>query len=360
MRRELRLVTAVGLSFALLPAQQTFVVGTGGTHPTITAAIAAAAAGDTVLVIGGSHYDNLDIDKGINLISRGASLGLSLFGQSRIHDIPVGQTFTMSGFTADPSQLSPTLTIRDCGGLVALDRLAASQTRWYLAAQNCRQLHVADCGLGEVTTVDTTAIFTSCVIRPVLGGPMDATRSRIAAVACRVPNLALVGQAFRLFDSDLAMTRCDIDTTSSLTWATGIPVLTYGSCAVVLDPDNVFWPNTAAPVQGSAAVATQPITSTVAASDGQRLTTVTHGAAGTAFITLLSLPIPAATTPLGLLWLDLPHAIIVDAGVLSANRLQVANLPHPTLPAGLTVALQSAYLAGNNFVLGLPTIAIAP
>ncbi len=54
------------LSLAL-PAlgQQTLVVGPTGSYSTIGAAIAAAVAGDTVLVQPGDYQESLDVDKGI-------------------------------------------------------------------------------------------------------------------------------------------------------------------------------------------------------------------------------------------------------------------------------------------------------
>ena len=143
---HLLLGAALTLPFAALPCQQTLVVGAGGTFTTIGAAIAAAAPGDTVLVQGGSYIEGFVIDKGIRLVGRNASFSTQLLADVQVQNLPAGQTFTMTGFSAMANGFNPQIQVSNCAGRIELGRLSQSGLRtWRVNATDTAQLFASGC-----------------------------------------------------------------------------------------------------------------------------------------------------------------------------------------------------------------------
>ena len=92
--------------------------GTGGCFPTITAAVSVAAAGDTILVAGGSPYfERLTIDKSLNLIGEGAASTIidgAEIGQ--VIRITFAVTVTLTGLTIRHGQSGPGYLADQSGG----------------------------------------------------------------------------------------------------------------------------------------------------------------------------------------------------------------------------------------------------
>ncbi|MFK7743185.1 MAG: hypothetical protein AB8H80_22915 [Planctomycetota bacterium] len=85
------------LSVSAALAQQTLIVPTS--YATISAAVAAAAPGDTVLCLAGTYSLRTTIDKGIRLVGQGAVVVGGVLSSLRVVDVPLGQTFVLDGFT---------------------------------------------------------------------------------------------------------------------------------------------------------------------------------------------------------------------------------------------------------------------
>lgn len=340
-------------------AQQTLVVGTGGTFATIASAIAAAAPGDTVLVQGGFWVEMLDVDKGIHLVGRGARLGLGLlFPQSvAVHDVPAGQVFTMSGFVADGS-FDLLVTITDCDGIVALRELGSNTLRrWSVRGTDSAQIAVEACDLRVASFDRCAAELAGSVVDPVSVNGLSLTSSRVAVVACTVHDGGLFNfPPIWQIGGELALTRSTVYAVSA-----SAPAILATDATILVDPSTTLTPSGGQPaVAGTFGLATFEFASLTAGTDGQTLTMDAHGTAGAPFLTLLSLPAPETPSPYGFAWIDSVQWIVVDAAAYPPGRLRTASFAHPALPAGFTVALQTVWLSPTGAVLGTPCLVTVP
>lgn len=361
IRPGLRGATLVAVALFTLAArghaQQTLVVGTGG-FPTIPSAVQAANAGDTVLVLGGVHQLQLDIDKGIRIVGRGGpQLAWALFPH-RIHDVPAGETFSMTGFVTRNSGTPSDTTVRvsNCSGIVTLENLGqAALNRWQIDANDCAQLHLGGVALRGSNVVDSNVVFSGCGFDPVLSTGLSIDGGRTVLVSCTLNGGLFPSPAARLVDGEVAITRSDLVASLSS------PAIVTSGGAILLDPSSRLVPGTGQPaVAGPAAVATFEFGSLVATSDGQQLTMQAHGPAGAPFLTLLSLPATESGTQFGLTWIEPAAFWIVADSVFPGTRLHTSSLPHPSLPAGTMVAMQTAFVTPAGVALGTPSLVTNP
>ncbi len=360
-----RILAASLLALATLTSgsrtQQTLVVGAGGTFPTISAAIAAAQPGDTVLVNGGTWAENLDIDKGIHFVGRGASLRYQIFQfPMRVHDVPAGQVFSMRGFRADGSSgaTDTIVQVDDCDGTVAIQHLEqGGLNQWALRAVNSRQVHVAGTAIAAMRCQDSTVVIHGCVFDPGVLAGLTLDGGRVAIVGCSIRGAfaPFTGPGIHMTGTELAIAASQVTGTGS-----SAAILTSGG-VILNDPSNVLAGAGSSPaIAGNAQVAVYEFGTLQAATDGQTLSMTVNGPTGSAFVTLLSLPRPVVPTPSGLAWVDPLAFAIVQTGTLAGAVPQVGQLAHPTLPPGVTAALQMAYVGPSGVALSTPSLVIAP
>lgn len=366
------LASFVGFTLALtapLAAQQVLTVGPGQTFATIGAAIAAASPGDTVLVNGGSYQETIDIDKPLQVVSRGARLRpVALFGPSiRIHDLGPNQPVVLRGFTLESSTgaLMP-ITVDRCEGPVTLHDLGnqGGAERWSLGVNLSPQVHVARVLLFAMRATDSVVALENCVVEPTTGSPgiWSFGSSAISCSLCTIQGSRILPfAAVRIEDGgSLLVTRTSLSGGGS--GPSGQPAISApNGGAVLVDPSASL--NTAG--TGPAVVGTVPITLPLASlrvtTDGTVANANAHGPANEVFVTVFSAVAPAAATPLGLTWLDLGTFTPLYAGIYDPiSRQHVTTIPHGTSPAGQTLALQTIGLGSGGLTLGLPTVLSMP
>ncbi len=355
-------LVAVAGSTASLAAQQTLVVGAGGTFPTIAAAITAASPGDTVLVNGGSWTENLTIDKGIALIGRSARLEQGVLLQPlRIRDVPLGESVTVAGFTPQSGSfaLDRQVEVLDCAGAVHLHDLGQSGLRiWRLTARNSAQVHVSSSIFRTALLENCNTTIESCVFDPESFWSLTVRGGRAAVVGSSLRGgvSVLASNAISLTHGELAIA----DSTVRATGQNNPAIATIGG-AVLVDPSAVLQPTGAAPaVSGTATVVPFEFGFQRARTDGTTLTMVAAGPAGAPFLTLIGLPAPLQPTNAGWAWLDPTATAVVAAGTFPATGTHTSTLLHPSLPPGTTAVLQTALLGSAGVSLSTPAVAVAP
>ncbi|HEX5050336.1 MAG TPA: hypothetical protein VFZ65_01060 [Planctomycetota bacterium] len=360
LRLSLLLLAHVGP----LMAQQTLLVGAGQPFATIPPAIAAAQPGDTVLVLGGTHSQTLDIDKGIRLIGRNAHMHFSVFPTTpaiTVHDVPVGQTVAIRGFDVVPGGLTSTaqLVVRDCPGPVALRDLSGGNGQlWGIGALRAAQLHIASCFVYGVSATDSQVVCEQCLMEPAALSAVSVTNSSMTLVRCTVPggNVAFGGPGATLNSGTLVATRTEIR--GNL----GYAAIATVAGSIVLDPSTVLVPSGSSPaITGPVVPTITELASSVANTNGQLLTIDSHGGAGTLFATLVSLAAPQVATPIGPTWLD-PNtaAVFYFATYDPVNRSHSITIPHPVLPAGIVFTVQAVHFAAVAPAFAMPSLVATP
>ncbi len=362
---SLSCVAACLVCTAPLVSQQTLTVGPGQTWSTIGAAIAAAAPGDTVLVIGGSYFESIDISKKLQVIGRGALLRTQFLPQVsvRVHDLGPNDPVVFSGFTLQSlSGFSMGLSIERCAGPVVVHELRnqGGTEMWGLGIVDSPQVHVARSLFYSVRATDSVVMLEQCVMDPAsFAFGVWATSSIVSLVACSAHG-ALPGTSAVRLEGGSALAA----TLSSLN-----PVGTSPLPGIdAVDSDLVLLDSTAQvgslggapPVAGTVPVV-RDFTSLRASSDGAVLSARAHGPAGEIFVTAFSGVAPAVATPFGVTWLDLTAFGTLYAGVHDpVTRDHVATFAHPPMPAGTTFALQTIGLGVDGIRLGVPTVLSLP
>ena len=349
-------------------AQQTLTVGPGQPFTTIPAAIAAAAPGDTVLVLAGTYTQNLDIDKPIQLVGRGANLQLSILPGTAtilVHDIPAGQTFAMSGF-AVVSSSSPgpvvNVTVRDCDGPVALRNLQSGATgRFSVSVLRCDQAHLASCFVYRAHCEDSTVVVENCLFEPTFGTALTLKNGNTTLVQCTVPganNGFLGSSGLHLDNGALSTTRSEIRGSIGGFAA----ITTAGSGSIVLDPSTTLIPSGGQPaISGPIVPVTADLASHTVATNSDVLSVYSHGPAGELFATFIGLAVPHWTTSFGTAWLDAGTAFALPLAVYDpVTRSHSIAVPHPPLPPGIVFGLQPVHSPPAGPTLGIPSIVTTP
>lgn len=349
-----------------LLAQTTLTVGAGG-FPTITAAIAAAAPGDTIVVLAGIYPEAFTVDKGVRLLSRGARIRqpATLFPRILVQNLPVGQTFAMNGFGLDDNAVTASelpIEVRDCVGTVTISDLSNSGTarRWALNVFDSDSVHAARCALSSLVVTDSLVVAEDCQVRPRQPSGVQADASTVALVRCDVAagSTLFTGPGAQVNGGTLLVTRSTIR--AGTAFSTFFPAIaaTAGS-QVTIDPSTTLVPTGSQPAVVGVTPTTAMLTSTNARSDGALLTVTAHGPAAEPFAMLVSLPVPANALPFGVSWLD-PTIVMTlyFASFGAPSRVHEAFIPHPPLPPGLVMTLQPVQLF--TLQLGLPSLIVLP
>ncbi|MCA8977374.1 MAG: hypothetical protein KDC98_21810 [Planctomycetes bacterium] len=182
--RQLALLVAISLSAPCI--SQTIVVGPGGSYSQISAAVAAAPSGATILVRPGTYQGFQVVSKTLTILCDPSA---QVAGEVFIGGIAAGQSVTLRGLTSasgwvpptipTPSALPKLLEISNCLGRVLIDTVdttpAVSRVTvmsilvlWTpgIVASNCAQLVIRDstfsanCSLTRCTTAIESSSFT--------------------------------------------------------------------------------------------------------------------------------------------------------------------------------------------------------
>lgn len=346
-------------------AQQVLTVGPGQTYATLGAAIAAAAPGDTVLAIGGSYLENLDIDKPLQLVGRGALLRTAFPGSGiHVHDLAPNEPFLMRGFTLQiGSNLNMFLQVSHCEGPVMLHDLGnqSGAEMWFLQIDQSTQVHVARVLCSSVFANASVVSFEQCVVDPAQLVPgVTATASAISLVQCSIHGAFSFGApAVRLQGGGtLVATRSGLTGISS---GFGVfpAIEAQAGDVLLLDPSTTL--TATGPLVTGATPVPLEFASLRASTNGTVATVDAHGPANEIFVVVFTSVAPALTTPFGLTWLDVGSFAPLYAGIYDpVTRRHTEAIPHAVSPAGQTLALQAINLSPSGLTLGLPTVLSMP
>ncbi len=359
---------SLALSFAAATAQQTLLVGPGQTFTTIQPAIAAAAPGDTVLVLPVTYSGPLDIDKGIQLIGQGADIigpaaGLFSPNFATVHDLPANQRFTMAGFRAVQGASQPTslesivIAVQNCAGFVALRDLSSSGgfRRFAVGASGSPQVFVGSVDGYGLNATNSTVVCEACFLE-------------FSYIALRAvdSSVVVVGSTIQTTGSPLSFPvlveggRLVVSRSTVASGASGFPksAIYATNTELLLDPSTVLQPSGGAPgIQGATAVPF-PFASLRAQLAAGSLTVQSHGTANETFATVFGPVVGLQSTPLGLTWLDAPQTSLLGFASYGADRLHSLTLPLPPLPPGLVVGLQTIGFEGGTIAFGVPSLVV--
>lgn len=366
MRRHLTATVPLLLTSlaADLTAQQTLLVGPGQPFTTIQSAITAAAPGDTVLVVGGSHTGTFDIDKPLQVVGAGGTIQGTGFGGFLVRDLLAGQQVVLRGFDLNNS-IPAFLRVENCLGPVTVHDFGnpGGTTGWALNVFQSAQVHMARVRLNTGVVNGSTVAIEQCVFDPpaTFTATLTAQNSALSLVRCDLRGSFFVGTpALQLVTANALVTRSSLLGTNGA-GAAQPAILATADSVLLIDPSTTL----SAQGGGPAVVGTTPafveFASLRASTTGAVLTAEAHGPGGQIFATYFSALAPAVATPFGLTWLDLgSFAPLYVAFLDPTTRLHVATIPHAPQPPGLALALQTIGLDGNGIVLGQPTVVTFP
>lgn len=350
---------------APLAAQATFVVdalGGPGTVPTLAAAEAVAAPGDTILVRPTATYDfGLTTAKGLTILGTGP--GRTQFhGHLTVDGLPLAQRFAMRGFAGQAASPQGGMQVRRCLGAVVLEDLVlqgpqpgSTAALAALAIQDCEQVSLHRCYcLGN-------GLFTATMFA-----------SRIAASECTFFSLGTQVTAVSVFGGDVHLTMCQLLAPLALevSFGNGLPTVTVagGACNGVgltgvavrvltgtVRLDAAVTLNGA--VQGPTTAHECGRPALTLASPGQAGTLQFAGPAGASGALALGLPAAPLPTPIGDPWFD-PQAYVVVA--LGALPLQASFVTPPAAPMATALVAQGLLLHQGTMALSGPVRALLP
>jgi hypothetical protein len=358
------------LTAAVLVGQTTWVVDVQGSgHFTdLPAAIAAAAPGDTLLVLPG-RYTPASVNKGIAIVG---GVGCELRAQPFfVRDLPLGQLFTITGFNDAPGSPATDFVIERCAGRVHLQKLDSTTVFpqfGYLAGSlrivDCQAVSVHECGFyggPGAELIRSSAAFTNSrmVGQDWSSGAesgLDAVDSRIEFANCSFQGgdgLRALGQ-YQPGAEGVRLSGCELLGASGQlaggvyagmmpTWEEGLRIL--GGRAV-LDPlvTTTVDPTSTGVVQ----VTRTPGLTAPSPPVGQLVVAEWSGGGGLPGVVLASLVGPRFASPWGPFWLDIPTSIVIYAGPASGTAsLALGSLFVP----GTSVTLQGAVIDGNVLLL---------
>jgi hypothetical protein len=348
---------------AVMAAQAVHVVdalGGPGTFPTLAAAEAIAANGDTIVVVPTGIYDfGLTTNKGLVIVGQGP--GAPLFhGRLVVTNLPFGQQFVLRNFVSSVAPQVGQVGIAACQGRVVLDSLA-------LVAQPAGiACHVHG-------SFDVSMHLSYC-----LGSPALAVYgANFVASDCTFAGAPTGGLGFDALGSTAWLTRCAVSGPAvgmglstamglpSWVWmaggsvvsgtATAPPLVATAGSGVLVDASTVLAgamqylaPGTVVPFEsGRAALQLQPANGT-AGFDGP------SGAFGALF---LALPGPRMPTPLGDLFADATNAVLLAAGQVPLSS--TFALPSPA-PTAQPLVAQGVLMHLGTLRLSLPVRTVLP
>jgi hypothetical protein len=370
---------------ASLPAQTTWIVdqsgGPGTNFTDIPPAVAAASAGDVILVRPGS-YSSFSVSKGVKILGQPSfTVASGMIGAPpviRILDLPANETLVVANATISLSPLLPptSASIQNALGHVHLQNVLfepGSGTPG-LVVSGSADVTVADCTFARgssggtlpvptgfdpavsVTNSDVTLV--GSIVQGRIGGRFPGFPSSVT-----IPT----GKSLVVTSSTMHLSRCDvvaggdvfggpmsavIASASSLTF-TGLPTNVVkgaaGAPAINADASSTVEIDTQLSVHGTAggAAFVQRRIVTLDASGGTLGGSMTADAVspeGDICILFLGVPYPPTPSPIGTLRINLATAVLIAQQVVPASGVtqQTVNIPNAVVLRGLLLGVQAA------------------
>lgn len=362
-----RWVFLLGISLlaTTLRAQTTWVVdksaGLGHDFTSITPAVAAASSGDTILVRPGAYSEGqLTIDKGLTMIgSLSATITLSGLGSPGmvIENIPSDEAFALHGMRVGGSILSAAILVRDCEGLVLLERLEGKLGSLGIPEQlsfqidRCRQAHLHGVfvrGGYRVSFTDSRGVVSRSVLEGGNQVVLSAVNSHVTLDRCSISMEASLFQfsgPVGIDGGQLDITRTTI-TTPTIAGTGHSAISAQNNPTIRIDPTATVTSATGQPqILGQAYVSNSEIVSLTRTPSASGTVLDLQGRTGAVFVTMVSLPTAVLELPWGDVWVNLGpgQQIPIDVGVLS-QRVHQATFATAGFPVGLALTVQSAVL----------------
>lgn len=373
---------------APLGAQSLWVVnadgGPGVQFTTLSAAVAAAVDGDTIVCqhpTFGSSLGGFTTGKALTIVGDAAGVPLTTnVTPIQVVGLPAGRTFRMAGFQAVlDGELR--ITVQNCAGSVVFDNLQAREPDFFFPTTPAIDISnstsvvlrdVVDFGVPAVRVTASRVVLTSCwlgVTQIGLGGG-PCLQANGADIDIVQPNFRTAGllqtPSLPYVAIEATNSTLRIAGSAAALISGGPPVSAIGGSAVVAnggivtrDANVVLAAGVGQPVTtGTAAFFTRPVPATwtpMAAEPGQPLVFASTAAAGSAVWLALGPSGPQVSTPLG--WLGIEptgHAffpVAIASGVLPVANLTVVPA---TLPRGQAFAAQAVVWDGVLLQLGAP------
>jgi hypothetical protein len=383
------------LTAAPLAAQRTWVVDAagGGDFRTVSAAFAAAASGDTVVVRRGNYPEDARTTKGLTVLGEGDPV-LDGFG---VYNLPASQTFVASGLTVHASR-GLGVYVESCLGHVHLDRIVGDLTAQWLASppalviRSSALVSVARsrfAGYAGASVATSTVYFTETDLlgseghvshalnRPaqpglsaggvvvLAGGTCVGGKGTIQITTPNPPapgiHVRSNGELFVTGSQHTMIAAGGVQSGNTLS-APAIEVAQWVRAFVAIDPRvQLRATNTTQLVKGvNPLFVTQPALVAAGAAPGNAVRTELFAPPGWVFGLFIGLPgHRRPLVPLGDLWLA-PPILLLEVGTVASTGNHVVQVPLPSsVPRGTPVALQSLTLSsGLVFQLSTPVTVV--
>jgi len=353
-------------------AQRTWIVdsrgGPGVDFTDLPPAVAAASAGDTVLVRanGGVQYESTRVEKGITI--RGVDGASRLRDGMLITNVPGGETIVLDNFVIDEAAgFDPAIEALANEGTVVLERIVDPTFTSHIGS-----LHVDQCKLfiargcnqsnrsGPIRFIRSTVFLIDCTYIGTFGPN--------ATIECTDTDIHLSNCYIRGGDGTLLWPGCQwyVDPGAAIVgnyhctftigkdcWLQGgeLPICAVRGISLGNNGSNLVDPEAVIVDPTPSRLTVQPIT-TVHPGQGLlggtlQVRTVGPERGATTLFASLSPARPPLLLPFGAVWLDPGLIIHIDAGaVLPGSRMRTSTipLPHGSLPPNLPLLFQAVSL----------------
>ncbi|MFK7739835.1 MAG: hypothetical protein AB8H80_05880 [Planctomycetota bacterium] len=371
---RLHLLFAMALGAGAANAQQTWTVGPNGQFSDLPPAVAAASAGDTIMIEANVNmtYTPTTIQKGLHLAGSGFGTNVRSLVISGVpsDERVIVQDLTVLHIPVTPFFTEPALVIENCPGLVSIDNCTQSGVgKFALSIVNSDFVVLRECFvsaaakshelINSTISAADTQIYRS--VTTTTDAAMEMHDSELTLTRCRVEAIASLFTAMHAIRVDNSTVRL----VSSSLVATTLPQVAaiIGECPApsrVLQASNS--PSTGVSLSGCVTATTQQ-TPTLALSDvavGSTSDLEVFGDAGATALVFVGAPANTLqTTPLGQLALSPTNSILVASATVPAlapATIAFPNVPS-TIPVGTLIALQAVSISGQQVMLSTPTIA---
>lgn len=358
-----RSTTACLLFTSTVWSQSVWVVDAGGLghFRDFPPAVAAAQAGDTLIVRSGS-YAAAAITKGLKIVG---DPGAQLNGAIVIANIAANETVAWRG--VNPYVIIMGLDIRDCAGLVHVEDVQSPGIR----IARCQQASLRHVTSGSGTAViDSELLATECTFASLLtlGAPqhgMVTDRSTVTLVHTDTRGGTLYsgttpGSGIHMRGG--ALTVAGIAATTIAAGGAIIgpnnpapAILTEGG-TLRIDPSVTLLPfGGSPPISGTASVTTVSVPTLRAGLAGISLATTFRGQPGDSVFLLIAVPqTPAMDTPFGRLWVSPLAHVVLDRALVGSLGVHATSTALPALPPMTLLTLQTIYSRQGNLGLSTP------
>lgn len=361
---------------ALAPAQTTYTVQFGGgpgiDFPSLPPAVAAAADGDTILVLPSPFLvgaEPFTTSKGLTILGVGGAvpIGSSPSNPFVVQDLPAGSTFRMEGFE-NPFLGAVYFRIEDCAGQVHLEDLRADEPTFPFPSEasfGISNSHsvvlrgIQNFGSPAVSITGSTALLSSCFFGGIASNSgLLAEDSEVVLVdsflESPLPGFQPSGYCVRTTQTNLAILG---DGDSQLIGHIGSAVETTGGSVRQHPAVNLASAAGFAEIAGTAAVQVDTFSSVWCgqADPGAPLELEISGAPGALAILALGVPSPLTNGPLGLIGIDTGAPIFFLPGTTldAAGRGAISVGIPASAPGGVALAVQPIQI-GAALEIGSP------